>query len=218
MSINGKSSERELLRLYNIAFTNTESNPVIKEKLTGRYDSDYFSNGKKLLEDTEDLYKISLSEREKLSAAYEEFSIKRAELDKAFKLLWKLTRIVFKKRKLILDRLAVSGSYPSLYGPWIAAATKFFSELSTDTGLLEQLSRFNITGEDISNGMQMVNEVTAAYAFYTNLKGESQKTTELKNASFEKLNEWMRDFYEVARVTFRDQPQQLESFGIVVKN
>ncbi len=219
MSTKQKVAERDLLRLYNIAFTNTEANPVICSALSvSGYDAEQLVVGKNLLYETENLYRVSLTEREKQAEAYELFRNRRNALDKMFNLHRRLARVAFRRQKLTMDKLAVSGCYQVNYSPWIATAAKFYSELAADPELLRKISRFGVTEEDIRKGHQMVEEVTAAYAFYVNLKGESQKTTQEKRAAFERINDWMRDFYAVARITFQDQPQQFESFGIVVKS
>ena len=86
MNYFNKTSEKELLELYQIAFTNTESNPVILQKLERRYDSEQIAVGKSLLQSTTDLYNKSLAEKEKLAAAHAVFSEKRDKLEKIYKL------------------------------------------------------------------------------------------------------------------------------------
>ena len=217
MNYFNKTSEKELLELYQIAFTNTESNPVILQKLERRYDSEQIAVGKNLLQSTTDLYNKSLAEKEKLAAAHAVFSEKRDKLEEIYKLHRKLTLLLLKGQKPEMDQLALSAAYPGKFMVWIPTVRKFYTGLSENPELINKLSGYKITEEEISEGLELVNEVAVAYALYTDLKGESQMTTELKNASFKELNQWMRNFYAIARIAFRDQPQQLESFGIVVK-
>ena len=217
MNYFGKTSEKELLELYQIAFTNTESNPVILQKLERRYDSEQIAVGKNLLQSTTDLYNKSLAEKEKLAAAHAVFSEKRDKLEEIYKLHRKLTLLFLQGQKPEMDQLALSAAYPGKFMVWIPTVRKFYAGLSENPELINKLSVYKITEAEISEGLELVNEVAVAYALYTDLKGESQMTTELKNASFKELNQWMRNFYAIARIAFRDQPQQLESFGIVVK-
>ena len=217
MSILRNASEKELLELYQIAFTNTESNPVILQKLERRYDSEQIAVGKSLLQATTDLYNKCLSAKEKLAAAYAVFSEKRDQLEKVYSLHRQLSRLVSKNQKVDMNKLAISVKIPEKYMVWIVTVRKFYRELMENPELVENFSVYKITEEEISEGLELVNEVAVAYALYTDLKGESQMTTELKNASFKELNQWMSNFYAIARIAFRDQPQQLESFGIVVK-
>lgn len=219
MSTINSKKESDLLRLYNIAFANTEANPAIGIALSSSgYNAEKLANGKKLLKEAEDLYKVSLVEKEKLAAAYEVFSLRRASLEKAFRLHRRMTKIAFRGQKLTLEKLAISRIVYKDYGSWIKCATKFYSEMAANPEFHQKLTSFGVTEEDIQKGHQMVEEVLSAYTIYVNLKGESQKTTAKKRVAFHKISEWMRDFYAIAKIAFNDHPQQIESFGIVVKN
>ena len=116
------------------------------------------------------------------------------------------------------EKLSIAGRYPQLYGPWISAAIKFYEELDANPEILKNLEHLGLVETEVKNGLKMIQDVLSSYAFYTNLKGESQKTTQLKEASFDKLNAWMMDFYAVAKIAFKNNPQQIESFGIVVRS
>ena len=49
-------------------------------------------------------------------------------------------------------------------------------------------------------------------------KGESQDATKLKDTAFGELDDWMRDFYAVAKIALEDNPQLLESLGKFVRS
>lgn len=219
MSRKLKTSEWALLSKYTVSLKNTESNPHIRNTLSASgYDDENLAVGKGLLQEAENLQRVCLADREEQAAAYERFMNLRAALHSAFNLHRRLARIAFRRRKLVMEKLAITGIYRTSFNTWITSATKFYKELAADSELLQTLMRFGITEEDIPRGIQMVDEVIAAYTFYINLKGESQKTTQMKRIALEKLSDWMRDFYAVARIAFQDNPQQLESLGIVVKS
>ena len=76
----------------------------------------------------------------------------------------------------------------------------------------------DISEEVLQNCLQKIQEVEMSYITYTNLKGESQKTTELKTSKFAVINAWMKKFYDMAKLAFWENPQQLESLGKIVKN
>jgi hypothetical protein len=48
--------------------------------------------------------------------------------------------------------------------------------------------------------------------------GESQEATRGKDKALAELEEWMSDFYAVARIAMEDQPQLLESLGLLVRS
>ena len=53
---------------------------------------------------------------------------------------------------------------------------------------------------------------------YLREKGESQDATKLKDAPFIELEDWMREFYTVAKIALKDNPQLLESLGKFVRS
>jgi hypothetical protein len=214
-----KTAEGDLLRQYHISLTNGESNPEINKTMAGLgYDSESLAIGKELLDKTEAVYKVTKTEKEKLAAASDVLTIKRAALNLIYDEDRKKAKVVFKRDKLTSDKLAISGKLATTYGMWIDKATKYYEELAANPDILQKLFRIDIKDEDVNLGLEKVTEVVAARVAYTNLKGESQKTTKLKEASFITLNDWMSDFYAVARIAFKDQPQQMESLGKIVKS
>lgn len=46
-------------------------------------------------------------------------------------------------------------------------------------------------------------------------KGEAQSATEARDTAFDALQEWVRDFINIARIALEDQKQLLEVLGVV---
>jgi hypothetical protein len=101
---------------------------------------------------------------------------------------------------------------------WIEKVKKFYSVLNTDKGLQERLSRLQVSAEDIENGLIQIKELEASRDTYTKEKGQSQNATKMKNSTLVQMSDWMDDFYKMAKLAFRDQPQLLEALGKVVKS
>lgn len=214
-----KFKESDLLSKYDIALTNTEKNELIGERLAANgYHAEALAEGRKLLEDATAIYKTCQMEREGMFASHDLFESRRNELDAIFDIQRKKARVVFRGDNLAFEKLALTGRYPQRYAPWIASATKFYEGLQANPELLDRLKPMGITEETVQNALALINDVIAAYAAYTNMKGNSQKHTQLKEEAFNKISDWMRDFYAIAKIAFHDQPQQIESFGIVVKS
>lgn len=49
-------------------------------------------------------------------------------------------------------------------------------------------------------------------------KGESQDATKLKDSAFGEIDDWMSEFYAVAKIALEDNPQLLESLGKFVRS
>ncbi len=64
----------------------------------------------------------------------------------------------------------------------------------------------------------MKTDLEAARAAYIKEKGESQNATGIKDAAFSKMNDWMSEFYAVARIGLQARPQLMEALGKSVRS
>ena len=62
----------------------------------------------------------------------------------------------------------------------------------------------------------MITELESARAEYLKEVGESQDATKAKNAAFAKMDDWMSEFYAVARIGLEENPQLIEALGKIV--
>jgi chromosome segregation ATPase len=118
---------------------------------------------------------------------------------------------------LTADKLAISGAMPRTYIKWLEAAKKFYSVASTDTEIQSKLARLKISADDLTAANTAISDLESARAEYLKEKGESQDATKAKDSAFAKLDDWMSEFYAVARIGLEDNPQLLEALGKVVK-
>ena len=64
----------------------------------------------------------------------------------------------------------------------------------------------------------MLTDVEQARAVYLKEKGETQVATQTKDAALAKIDDWMSEFFAVARIALEDQPQLLEVLGKTVRS
>ncbi len=107
---------------------------------------------------------------------------------------------------------------PGGYVKWLEMVKKFYSTLANDTSLSDKLVRLRIIQDDISAANTLISEVEHSRSEYMREKGESQDSTTAKNAAFEKLDDWMSEFIAVSRIALEDNPQLMESLGVMVKS
>lgn len=67
--------------------------------------------------------------------------------------------------------------------------------------------------EDLTASNTLIEELKEAKSDYEKEEGESQDATKLKDAAFAKMDDWMAEFYAVAKIGLEDNPQLLESVG-----
>lgn len=217
MATRPKNSEADTLELYRVALENAETQSEIATVMTELgYDSVKIAEGKNLLTETRSSYDFNKTEDDETSAASAAFSDKKAELEKVFKLQRKKAKVIFRNDSLTADKLAISGEMPRTYIKWIEAAKKFYSIATTGTDIQTKLARLAITADSLTAANTLIAEVEAAKAEYLKEVGESQDATKVKDAAFAKMDDWMSEFYAVARIGLEDNPQLLEALGKVV--
>nr|WP_321405427.1 hypothetical protein [uncultured Carboxylicivirga sp.] len=218
MATRPKNSEADTLELYRVALENAETQSEIATVMAELgYDSAKITEGKTLLTETRSAYDFNKTEDDETSAASASFSDKKAELEKVFKLQRKKAKVIFRNDSLTADKLAISGEMPRTYIKWLEAAKKFYSVATTDTAIQTKLARLAITADSLAAANTLITELEAARAEYLKEVGESQDATKAKDAAFAKMDDWMSEFYAVARIGLEDNPQLLEALGKVVR-
>ena len=213
-----KFSEVETLEQYRIALDNAESQAEIAAIMTELgFDSTVIEEGKVILIETRRAYDLNKTEDDETSAAYADFLGKKEQLEDTFNLHRKKAKVVFRNDPLTADRLAISGAMPRIYIKWIEAAKKFYSVASTDSTIQGKLARLKISTDDLTAGNTMISNLESARSVYLKEKGESQDATKAKDAAFAKIDDWMSEFYAVARIGLEDNLQLLEALGKLVR-
>lgn len=219
MASNLKSTEAGTLELYRVALENVQEQPEIATVMADLgYDSALITEGKQLLEQTRNIFDFNKTEDDETSVAYADFSNRKKDLETIYSLHRKKAKVVFRKDPVTLKQLALDGSLQKSYVKWIETVKKFYTVAATNTEIQGKLARLKVTPEDITATNTKVTELEKARAEYLREKGESQDATKAKDAAFAKMDDWMSEFYAVARIGLEDKPQLLESLGKFVKS
>jgi hypothetical protein len=219
MSNSKKRTESATLERYRVALENVEKQPEIASIMAEfGYDAAMIEEGKNLFTLTRQAYDENMQEDDETSEAYDDFSDKRHQLEDTYSLHRKKAKVLFRKNLETLERLDLDGSLPRAYIPWLETVQKFYSEVRADNELQTKLQRLRVTPEELTQASTLINELKAARAKYLMEKGESQDATTEKDARFNELDDWMREFYAVARIAMEDNIQLMEALGVVVRN
>jgi len=219
MATRPKISEAKTLEQYRVTFENTESQPQIAATMAEYgYDSSKVAEGKALYETTRLAFDSNQTETDEASAAYAVFETKKDQLDNTYSAHRKKAKVVFRDDSVSADKLEVSGTMPVAYVKWLETVRKFYNTSIADTEIQTKLSRLKISIDDLNTAKALIPEVETLRAKYLKEKGESQDATTVKDTAFAKLDDWMSEFYAVAKIAMEDNPQLLEALGLVVKN
>jgi hypothetical protein len=212
-------SEAKTLEQYRVTFENTESQPQIASTMAEYgYDSTKVAEGKALYETTRLAYDSNKTETDEEVAAYAVFASKEDQLAKIYAEHRKKAKVVFRNDTVTANKLEITGSLPLAYVKWLETVRKFYNISVSNPDIQTNLGRLKITAADLNAAQALIPEVEAARAAYLKEKGESQDATTIKDTAFIKLDDWMSEFYAVAKIAMEDNPQLLEALGKVVKS
>ena len=218
MASRTKLTDAATLELYRVALENAETQPEIASIMAELgYDSTAIAEGKALLEETRNAYNLNKTEDDESSAAYANFTNKKVQLEDTYSIHRKKAKVVFRNDAVTAEKLSITGSMPRSYVKWLETAKKFYSVAATDTEIQGKLARLKISAENITAANTLTAELEQARAEYLREKGESQDATKAKDEAFAKIDDWMSEFYAVARIGLEDSPQLLEALGKVVR-
>jgi len=219
MTVKRTQSEAATLERYRVALENAETQSEIATIMAEfGYDTALIEEGKNLFTQTRQVYDMNVKEDDETSQAYSNFTEKRNSLADTYSLHRKKAKVIFRKEAEIMKRLSLDGTIPAAYVSWLETVKKFYTEVLADTALQTKLSRLKITVEDLNAANTLIGELETARAVYMKEKGESQDATKQKDAIFAQLDDWMSEFYAVARIALEDNIQLLEALGVIVRN
>ncbi len=219
MSQRASRAESAILERYRVALENVEAQTEIATIMSEfGYDSALIEDGKNLFTKTRQAYDLNVKEDDETSQAYSNYKAKMNQMEDTYSLHRKKAKVIFRNDLEVMKRLVLVGSVPKAYVRWLEIVKKFYSEMLSDTELQTKLSRLKVTADDLTAANALLTELEAARADYLREKGESQDATEQKDGAFAELDDWMSEFYAVARIALEDNLQLLESLGVIVRN
>ena len=212
-------TEAEALEQYRVSFENVEKQTEIATIMAEfGYNQTLLTEGKLLLSKTREAFDFNKKEDDETSDAYNNFSTLKENLAKTYSLHRKKGKVIFRNEPTTLNKLALTGSLPTAYIKWLETVKKFYTVAMVDTEIQSKLARLKITPTELDNTLTLIMQLESARAEYLREKGESQDSTKLKDKVFGEIDDWMSEFYAVAKIALEDNPQLLESLGIFVRS
>ena len=201
-------SEAEVLEQYRVSFENVEKQSEIATIMAEfGYDETLLTEGKTLLTKTRQAFDFNKKEDDETSEAYKNFTTLKDNLATTYTLHRKKAKVIFRKESTTLNKLSLSGSLPTAYIKWLETVKKFYAVASADSDIQSKLVRLKITTEELNGTIELITNLELARAEYLREKGESQDATKLKDKAFGEIDDWMSEFYAVAKIAL-EQIQQ----------
>jgi len=213
------TSEAEILEQYRIALHNARHQSAIAEILNEfGYGPDALAEGDAKLAAARSAFDGNRTEKSEASAAHHVFTTKKDQLIDRYALDRRKARAAFSKDPVTAKQLAIVGNMPRSFIRGLEAARTYYSVSLADPEIQGRLARLKITPEHLSQAATLLGEVEAARANYFKELGEAQQATKLKEEAFAQLDDWMKEFYAIAKIALEESPQLVESLGRLVRS
>lgn len=196
------------------AVENTLSYPEIQKRMAVfHYDRKKMLEGRSLYQKVQ---MLQLAKQDKYGSQYASTDAFKKDMDLAsqqYKRHLKTARLAFEDQRGVEETLQIRGKRKSDLDGWLEQAHTFYSRIG---GYMEEITRYNITAEELTQTGAMVEALYASRQQQLQSIGEAQHATEQRNEARRELRLWMSRFKKTARVALQDESQLLEVLGILV--
>jgi hypothetical protein len=208
----------ELIPIGKMAIANALKNEIIMEHLADfKYTARRLAEGQDLLTHAESLITTQVGELGDQINATEVKDGAWAAADKFYMRLLKAARLVIHKAG---DRttLDLDGNRENGYLAWLGQTKQFYTQALARPDLLDQLDDLNVTAAKLQAGLALVTALEAARETQQSQIGVKQNATEDRDKVLGDLRAWLSKYLAVAELALEEEPQLLESLGVLVRN
>ncbi|MEM9834811.1 MAG: hypothetical protein AAF944_29595 [Bacteroidota bacterium] len=212
--INTNISLDAKLQTYRLSLSNALNYPALKKPLaTFSFDRPKLLKGEKLLTDVLALQSTKDDTYGAQKAATDNFNNEREAVRKQFGEHRQLAKLAFKGQRDVEAQLQLNIRVKTTFKGWVSQATAFYEKIGQHSN---GMIRYGVTEAALQTNQAELSALIALADQQTQRRAEAQDNTEQRNKAMKELDEWMRDFYQVAKIALKDNPQLLETLGIVV--
>lgn len=207
-------SEDKTLEIYSTTLHNARKNDDIRIYMESvGYDLKKIAAGEALLEKTYKDWRTSSSKKFNYRDAYQSFTRLRKSVSESYSLHRKIARVAFKSNKMATDSLALNTPVPKAHGKWMEQVKNFYENAAGSSKILAKLAEYKLDEEKITSVQAEIRKIEDKRADYIQKKAISYAATKKKDASFDELYEWMKDFYAMAKIAHRHDKKLMASFN-----
>ena len=113
--------------------------------------------------------------------------------------------------------LSLLGPRKRPFAARLAQIKQFYTNALSNPDILAALAKYNITKKILEDTQTDIAAVETTSATREQLKGAAQAATQTRNEHLKQLETWMKEFRTIAKIALKDEPQLLESLGILVR-
>ena len=125
-----------------------------------------------------------------------------------------LGRIALKDQPVLQEKMALHGIRKKGLAEWMTQANSFYRHAPSVKGAL---AKFNVTTKELNEMQKLLNQMVEIQRLQFQLKGQMQVISEQKKQAYAALQKSISRFFRIARIALEEEPQHLETLGLVVK-
>lgn len=208
-------TDAEIIEGGRLAIFNTEKNKERQKRLAVYGVTPAFlQKGKTLLKNAQLLEDVKGDHYDDRWAVGKQLNADREAILALFKDHVSVARTAFRKDPVVLHTLKIKRLVTNTWG-WTQQALHFYTKVEAHAS---RMAPHGINQEMIAQAKASVEALIAMKDDRTEHKGVAQNSTQQKRLAFKALREWILEFRSIARLAFKETPQLLEVFGIVVSS
>ncbi len=129
----------------------------------------------------------------------------------------KLTRCALANSPSLWNKMAMNGRRAYSFDGWTHQAKTLYKFILANPSILDKLSRYKITRENIEKGLQLIKDATSLHHAHIRLKALAKTARVQWDKALQRLKQWYSVFRSVLRIALKDTPWLLKALGIPVK-
>ncbi len=153
---------------------------------------------------------------QKLATENLEATKKRAE--DAYQALSGVAKAVLKGNEGALTKLGLNRAMPRAMAPFISAGNILFDNALGDPDIKAKLAGRSYTDEKLTAEHAKIGDYDSADDKQEAAKGAYQRAASTEAAALKRLNDWMSEFRNIAKIALKDNKNLLEKLGIKVRS
>jgi len=201
----------EQLLIGQRAYTNTSGNPQIGDVMIrygyDRAKMDIFRN---LLSEAEEANVLQTREYGDRIEAYTDFNKYFDIIKSEYSNMRKFLRIACKRDKDKLVKLQVAEAKKQTIGGLLEQINICYQNVLADSEVLQQLSKIGISELDVVAYKNNYGTTSHLYDIYFKENSEAADATRIRDEKMEALNDFLSDFFILARIAFASKPDLLK--------
>lgn len=135
----------------------------------------------------------------------------RDSIDAIYRKHRETARFFYRNDEDMLKQLHLAGVKKVRYTEWLDQVQHFYSQVDVNA-----LKSYGILPKEVEEVNKLLAQLTELQVLRNDAKRQAQQVTQAKQKAVAELRQWFRYFIKVAELACHEDPQLLESMGIVV--